>query len=203
MNAAIERCISEQAACMETVRAGGPAQDGAWLGAIDWLKEEVILRNQQVDRQGGPLKNVASVDGEIARLLHLAIIAQIQAWDAIGELETLLDSEWVAGTQEWLAIRKHISDAIQTLASDPDKSLPETLTFATGEALRETLIGCAEQSALPSDTDLIDWVIQAEPDIEKTLNDEWCVISVEEYRDPDLRAVLGAALLAERGWGNP
>ena len=76
---------------------------------------------------------------KITRLLHLAIIAQIQAWEAISSLELMLESELVSGSPEHRALRCHISDAVCEMASDPDKPLPELLTDATAAALIETL----------------------------------------------------------------
>ncbi len=50
-----------------------------------------------------------------------------------------------------------------------------------------------------TDTDRINWIITAEPDIEKTLDDRWRVTAVEEYEHQDLRAALDMAINAEGG----
>jgi len=50
-----------------------------------------------------------------------------------------------------------------------------------------------------TDTDRINWIIAAEPDIEKTLAETWLVTAVESYEHADLRQALDLAIAAERG----
>ncbi len=46
MNPEIERCRSEQARCQDHILRIGTDNFGAWLGASDWLHEEILIENE-------------------------------------------------------------------------------------------------------------------------------------------------------------
>jgi len=84
---------------------------------------------------------------EIVHLAQLAIIAQLQLWEAVENLESLLEGEYVSGSDEHRACKLWLTDAIATIASEPDKSIPEILAAVSAEELREMLIEMAEPKA--------------------------------------------------------
>lgn len=47
MNPDLERCAKEQLECGEYIRSGAKDQDGARMGAGDWLAEEAIIRGER------------------------------------------------------------------------------------------------------------------------------------------------------------
>ncbi len=50
----------------------------------------------------------------------------------------------------------------------------------------------------PTDTDRVNAIIAAEPDIEKTLQETWRVTAVEEYEDADFRKAIDKLIVGEK-----
>jgi hypothetical protein len=100
-------------------------------------------RWQEVSRslREGPLVPTTELDvaAETTRLLHLAIIAQLQCWEAVSNLETFLEGEYVCGSDEHRACRLYLSDVVSEMACASYKSIPEILTDASADRLRDML----------------------------------------------------------------
>ena len=51
MSPDLARCLREQAEAAAYIAKGGPDTRGAWMGLLDWLVEEMYVREEEESRE--------------------------------------------------------------------------------------------------------------------------------------------------------